>query len=53
VEEALAGGADAEQAAERAAEETSPPSDANGSTEYRRHLARVLVTRALEEAAAR
>ena len=52
VEEALAGGADAEQAAERAAEETSPPSDANGSTEYRRHLARVLVTRALEEAAA-
>ena len=50
VEEALAGGADAETAAERAAEGTSPPSDPNGSAEYRQHLARVLVRRALEEA---
>jgi carbon-monoxide dehydrogenase medium subunit len=52
VEEALAGGADAASAAERAAEGTSPPSDPNGSAEYRQHLARVLVRRALEEAAA-
>jgi aerobic carbon-monoxide dehydrogenase medium subunit len=48
VEEALAGGDDATVAAERAAEGTSPPSDANGSAEYREHLARVLVRRALE-----
>jgi aerobic carbon-monoxide dehydrogenase medium subunit len=53
VEEALAGGADAATAAERAAEGTSPPSDPNGSAEYREHLARVLVRRALEEAADR
>lgn len=50
VEEALAGGADAATAAERADEGTSPPSDVNGSAEYRRHLARVLVRRALERA---
>jgi carbon-monoxide dehydrogenase medium subunit len=49
VEEALAGGADAAAAAERAAEGTSPPSDPSGSAEYRQHLARVLVRRALEE----
>jgi aerobic carbon-monoxide dehydrogenase medium subunit len=30
--------------------ETEPPSDTNGSAEYRRHLARVLVQRAVEEA---
>ncbi|MGH3032615.1 MAG: xanthine dehydrogenase family protein subunit M, partial [Gaiellaceae bacterium] len=48
VEEALAGGGDAAAAAERAAEGTSPPSDPNGSGEYREHLARVLVRRALE-----
>ena len=52
VEEALSAGADAGAAAERAAEGTSPPSDTNGSAEYRRHLATVLVRRALEEAAA-
>ena len=39
VEEALAGGADAAAAAEKAAEGTSPPSDTNASAEYRRHLA--------------
>jgi carbon-monoxide dehydrogenase medium subunit len=50
VEEALGGGADAAPAAERAAEGTSPPSDAFGSAEYRQELAKVLVRRALEEA---
>jgi carbon-monoxide dehydrogenase medium subunit len=39
-------------AAEQAAEGTSPPSDLNASAEYKRHLARVLCRRALEEAAA-
>jgi carbon-monoxide dehydrogenase medium subunit len=48
VEEALAGGADAAAAADRAAEGTSPPSDTNGSAGYRRELAKVLVRRALE-----
>jgi carbon-monoxide dehydrogenase medium subunit len=49
VEEALAGGGDPATAAERAADGTSPPSDQNGSAEFRGHLARVLVRRALEE----
>ena len=48
VEEALAGGASAADAAARAAEGTSPPSDVSGSGEYRTHLAQVLVRRALE-----
>ncbi len=52
VEEALAGGADAAAAAERAAEGTSPPSDHNASGDFRQHLARVLTRRALEEASA-
>jgi carbon-monoxide dehydrogenase medium subunit len=52
VEEALAGGADAAEAAARAAEGTDPPSDLNGGPEYREHLARVLVRRALEAAGA-
>jgi aerobic carbon-monoxide dehydrogenase medium subunit len=51
VEEALAAGSDAAAAAERAGEGTSPPSDTFGSAEYRRHLASVLVRRALEAAA--
>jgi aerobic carbon-monoxide dehydrogenase medium subunit len=50
VEEALAGGADATTAAERADEGTDPPSDTNGSADYRRHLARVLVRDALAAA---
>jgi len=52
VEEALAGGGDPASAAERAAEGTSPPSDQNASAEFRGHLARVLVRRALEEVVA-
>jgi aerobic carbon-monoxide dehydrogenase medium subunit len=48
VEEALAGGASPAEAATRAAEGTDPPSDVSGSAEYRAHLARVLVRRALE-----
>jgi len=39
-------------AAEQAAEGTEPPADLNASEEYKRHLARVLCRRALEEAAA-
>ncbi len=50
VEEALAGGASPADAAERAADGTSPPSDTSGTAEYRRALAKVLVRRALEEA---
>jgi carbon-monoxide dehydrogenase medium subunit len=52
VEEALAGGASAQEAASHAAEGLDPPSDLNASPEYRAHLARVLVRRALEEASA-
>jgi aerobic carbon-monoxide dehydrogenase medium subunit len=53
-EDALRGkGADAiAAAAEQAAEGTDPPGDLNASPEYKRHLARVLTRRALEEAAA-
>jgi aerobic carbon-monoxide dehydrogenase medium subunit len=53
VEEALASGAKPGDAAARAAEGTSPPSDTNGSAEYRRRLAQVLTRRALELAASR
>jgi carbon-monoxide dehydrogenase medium subunit len=38
-------------AAEQAAEGTDPPGDLNATPEYKRHLARVLTRRALEEAA--
>jgi carbon-monoxide dehydrogenase medium subunit len=48
VEEALSSGADAATAAQHAGEGTEPPSDPSGSAEYRRHLAQVLVRRALE-----
>jgi carbon-monoxide dehydrogenase medium subunit len=56
VEEALAGATASEDgvqaAADRAAEGTSPPSDLNGSAEYRQHLAKVLTRRAVAAAAA-
>jgi carbon-monoxide dehydrogenase medium subunit len=53
VEEELAGGADPAVASQRAAEGTSPPTDAFASAEYRLELVKVLVRRALEEAQAR
>jgi carbon-monoxide dehydrogenase medium subunit len=49
VEQALAGGTPASQAAELAADGTEPPTDLNASPAFREHLARVLVRRALED----
>jgi carbon-monoxide dehydrogenase medium subunit len=40
------------RAAEHAADDTTPPGDLNASPDYKRHLARVLCRRALEQAAA-
>jgi carbon-monoxide dehydrogenase medium subunit len=51
-EQAMAGGASAADAAALAHEGANPPGDLNGTVEYRQHLARVLVRRALEEATA-
>jgi len=51
-EAALNAGASAREAAERADEGTDPTSDLNASSEFRRHLVRVLVRRALEEVGA-
>ena len=55
VEQALVGASadSVATAAEHAADDTSPPSDTNASADFRRHLARVLTRRALEEALAR
>jgi carbon-monoxide dehydrogenase medium subunit len=50
-EQALAAGASAAEAAELAAEGTSPGEDMHADREYRRHLARVLTRRALEHQA--
>jgi aerobic carbon-monoxide dehydrogenase medium subunit len=50
VEDALRNGDDAAGAAAHADEGTEPPDDLNASPEYRRHLSRVLVRRALEAA---
>ncbi|HEY2576745.1 MAG TPA: xanthine dehydrogenase family protein subunit M [Streptosporangiaceae bacterium] len=52
-ERALASGAGLTEAAALAAEGAHPSADINASREYREHLARVLVGRALEEAATR
>jgi len=53
-EEALRGGslddAAIAAAAEHAADGTDPPGDLNATPDYKRHLARVLTRRALEEA---
>jgi carbon-monoxide dehydrogenase medium subunit len=48
VEEAFAGGASPADAAAHAADGTEPPADATASSEYRAHLAQVLIRRALE-----
>ena len=48
VEEALAGGASPADAATRSAEGTEPPNDVSASSEYRAHLAQVLVRRAID-----
>jgi len=52
-EAALVGGASTADAAALAAEGTEPPSDQAASADFRRHLARVLTRRALEEASTR
>lgn len=52
-EEALVGGASIADAAALAADGTEPSTDHAASADFRRHLARVLTRRALEEAAAR
>ncbi len=52
VSSALAGGASIADAAEQAAAEAEPQADLNASVEYRTHLAKVLVRRALTEATA-
>jgi aerobic carbon-monoxide dehydrogenase medium subunit len=49
VSAAIASGASIADAAEQAAAEADPQSDLNASPEYRVHLAKVLVRRALEE----
>ena len=51
VTDALANGASIDDAAEQANEGTDPQADISASIEYRRHLAKVLVKRALTEAA--
>jgi len=48
VSAALAQGASAAEAAEQAVAEAEPQADLNASVEYRTHLAKVLVRRALE-----
>lgn len=52
VSSAIAGGASITDAAELAAAEAEPQSDLNATPEYRVHLAKVLVRRALEQASA-
>lgn len=52
VEDALANGSSAADAAALVAEGAEPPSDQAGSSEYRAHLAQVIARRALEQALA-
>jgi aerobic carbon-monoxide dehydrogenase medium subunit len=52
-EDAIAGGASAEGASQRIADGTEPRSDHTASSDFRRHLSKVLGTRALEEASSR
>jgi aerobic carbon-monoxide dehydrogenase medium subunit len=52
-EAALASGSSPADAAAQAAEGTEPPADTTASADFRRHLARVLTGRALEEAVSR
>jgi carbon-monoxide dehydrogenase medium subunit len=49
VETALANGADLAEAADTADQGTNPRSDLDGSADYRRHMARVLTRRALQQ----
>ena len=50
VEQALAQGASAEQASEQADQGLSPSGDIRATPEYKKHLARVLTKRAIEQA---
>jgi carbon-monoxide dehydrogenase medium subunit len=50
VSAALASGASAADAAQKAVDDAEPSADLNASVEYRQHLAKVLVRRALEQA---
>lgn len=52
VEEALAGGESLADAAARVSEIGTPPADENASSDFRLHLAEVLIRRAVEEATA-
>ena len=52
-EAALRSGGGVDAAVEASLDGTDPPSDTYGSAEYRRHLAKVLVQRALQEAISR
>jgi carbon-monoxide dehydrogenase medium subunit len=52
-EQALRTPEDVAAAADASLEGTDPPSDTNGTADYRRHVAKVLVRRAVEEAMAR
>jgi aerobic carbon-monoxide dehydrogenase medium subunit len=53
VDDAVAGGATAAEAARRASDGLDPPADLNATSNYRRHLAEVLTRRALVESGAR
>jgi aerobic carbon-monoxide dehydrogenase medium subunit len=48
VSAAIAGGASVEDAAQLAADNAEPQADNNASVEYRTHLAKTLVRRALQ-----